>query len=244
MAQAGERVVKRISTDQGRLIAWQKDHWDKAGPGPDYPTRCEIWLQSQGRPRKVLDLRIQDSSRRQRVCLEGWDKHRLIVTRREFPFRRMSDDYVTSMRSCLWLCPPEGAPQAWSPGQWPQVGILDVGRGLVVVGSQGEVGGGAGMPPWTAWKTLLVTDLSGLEKHRLSNLEASDQTFGQHCLSPDGRYLATYTVAPGVDVARLEVRSMDGKVVRTIESAGLFRWKSGHLLQVGDPPRLVDVETR
>ena len=88
-----------------------------------------------------------------------------------------------------------------------------------------------------------LKDLAGLEKHRLTNLEASDQNFGQHCLSPDGRYLATYTVAPGVDVTRLEVCSMDGKVVRTIESAGLFRWKSGHLLQVGDPPRLVDVET-
>ena len=120
-------------------------------------------------------------------------------------------------------------------------GILDIRQGVVCLGLDGEAGGGAGYPPYLFWKTLVFTDLEGVELHRLKEVEAVDNAWSDHCLSPDGQFVATYTVAPGADLATLVVRAVDGSLERRIDHPGLFQWTGNGTLKVGHPPRSYDV---
>ncbi|MDQ7825961.1 MAG: hypothetical protein RDV48_24375 [Candidatus Eremiobacteraeota bacterium] len=238
------KVVRKLPSPDGRYIAFEKDTWGKSGP--DYPQRCEIWLSDRrgGAPRKLHEFVLESGSLRQRVCIEEWtaDSSAVIVSFRKEPASHMDDRYKELLQSALWHMPINGPARRWKRGII-QGGIIGVRGTLVCVGTDLSFGGGAGLPDWREFGTVLVSDLEGTEKHRFTGAKADadwsalrSKTSLESCLSPDGRFVAVLSAMdpPAMEGRLLQVWSLDSDVSRKVEKALDFRWtKDPGVLDIG-----------
>jgi hypothetical protein len=155
----------------------------------------------------------------------------------------MDEHYVEVLRSTLWHLPVVGVGREWKRGALAG-GILDVRGDAVFVGLELHCGGGAGLPDWREFTTLVVTDLQGREKYRLAAAAADadsvavrSQDPAERCFSPDGSWVAalsSFHPTDGEGRLLLIWRPKDG-VRRAVEKTLSFRWT--------DTPGLVDIET-
>jgi hypothetical protein len=228
------RVVQKMPSPDGRLVAIQRSTWGK--DGPDYPSRCEIWCSNSrgGDTRKLHEFVLTSKELRQKVCIEEWtdDSSTIIVSFRSEPKSHMTQDYDNLLESTLWHMPVKGGARQWKHGVF-KGGIIGLRGNLVCAGTDLTYGGGAGMSDWREYGTLLITDLEGAEKHRFTDASA-DADRGAlppknpvaSCFSQDGSFVGVLSSfqPPGIEGRVLKVWRLRDGAKRTVEKVLSFRW--------------------
>lgn len=240
------RVMKRLAAPDRVGEAVLLNRWKRPSPGPEYPLVSEVWWESGKQRRKLHEFWQTTQGRRQIVELEGWSGTTLLVSRCLLNDQRMTDDYASSMRSCLWHLSRQAgvAVRCWGRGELSGK-IMDVqGQRVCLATGKADTGGGAGWPPWTSWSRLEVTDLEGRSLAVWDGVELSGEQFSCTMLSPRGQAVAFLDCAsPGAEDCGLTLGRLEGGPRRHLKRAGLFRWRTDDLIEVGDPVRVYSLNS-